>query len=530
MSEKKKLEQLLSQGKITRREFLARASALGLTAALSPTLLSRTTHAATPKKGGHLRIGIGHGSSSDSLDPATSTDLFMANLIVNMRNNLINIDANAKPIPELAESWDSSPDLKSWTLKIRKGVEYHNGKTMDAEDVVASLNHHRTEKSKSPGKVLLKPIQELKADGKYTVRLTLDHPNADLPYILSWYQLNIMPKKGDGVDWQSGVGTGAFILEKFEPGVEARLKRNPNYWDSGKPYFDRYTQLVIHDIAARTNALKTGQIDVMDRPDLKTVHLLEKMPGIRVEEVTGFAHYSIPMLVNVPPFDNNDVRLALKYCADREAMLKLVLKGHGAIGNDHPISTANRFTADELPQREYDPDKAKFHLKKAGYDKLTVPLHAADAAFRGALDVAVLYKEHAAKAGITINVVREPDDGYWKEVWKSKPWCFCYWNGRPTEDWMFSTVYAADASWNDMNWKHERFNKLLVKARGERDEGKRREMYVEMQRIVRDEAGVVIPVFNNYVFVCDDKLQHDGTIQGNLDFDGNKIPRTWWFA
>jgi peptide/nickel transport system substrate-binding protein len=530
MSEVKKLEQLLSQGKITRREFLARASALGLTAALSPALLTRPTHAATPKKGGHLRIGIGHGSSSDSLDPATSTDLFMANLLVNMRNNLINIDSDGKPIPELAESWESSQDLKSWTIMLKKGVEYHNGKTMEAEDVVASINHHRSEKSKSPAKVLLKPITELKTDGKHTVRLTLADANADLPYILSWYQLNIMPKKGDDVDWQSGVGTGAFILEKFEPGVEARLKRNPNYWDSGKPYFDQYTQLVIHDIAARTNSLKTGQIDVMDRCDLKTVHLLEKMPGIRVEEVTGYAHYSIPMLVDVPPFDNNDVRLALKYSVDREALLKTILRGHGAIGNDHPISTANRFTADELPQREYDPDKAKFHLKKAGYDKLTVPLHAADAAFRGALDVAVLYKEHAAKAGITIKVVREPDDGYWKEVWKNKPWCFCYWNGRPTEDWMFSTAYAADASWNDMNWKHERFNKLLLEARAERDEGKRREMYFEMQKIVRDEGGVVIPLFNNYVFACNDKLQHDGTIQGNLDLDGNKIPRTWWFA
>ena len=530
MSIQKELEDLLAKGKISRRDFLARASALGLSVALSPALLTRPTHAATPKKGGHLRIGLGHGSTSDSLDPATSADTYMANLLAQIRNNLINIDADGNPIPELAESWDSSPDLKSWTIKIRKGVEYHNGKTMDAYDVVASLTHHRTEKSKSSAKVLLKQIQELKADGKHTVRIKLDKPNADLPYILSWYQLNIMPKKGDGIDWQSGVGTGAYILEKFEPGIAAHMKRNPNYWESGKVHFDRFTQLVIHDTSARTNALATGQIDVMDRCDPKTVHLLEKKPGIRVAEMTGYAHYSIPMLVDVPPFDNNDVRLALKYSADREEMLKTVLQGHGAVGNDHPISTANRFHADELPQRTYDPDKAKFHLKKAGYDNLTVPLHAADAAFGGCVDLAILYKEHAAKAGITIKVVREPDDGYWKEVWRKKPWCFCYWNGRPTEDWMFSTAYAADASWNDMHWKHGRFNKLLIDARAERDEAKRRQMYVEMQRIVRDEAGVVIPVFNNYIFACTDKLQHAGPVQGNLDIDGYNIPKTWWFA
>ncbi len=530
MSALEKLERLFKNGSISRREFMARASALGLSMALSPALLTRTAHASTPKKGGHLRIGLGHGSTSDSLDPATSTDSFMANLLAQLRNNLINIDENSNPIPELAESWDSSLDMKTWTLKIRKGVEFHNGKSIDADDVVASLTHHRTEESKSPAKVLLKPIQELKTDGKYTVRLTLDNPNADLPYILSWYQLNIMPKTADGVDWQSGIGTGAYILERFEPGIEARLKRNPNYWQSGQPNFDRYTQMVIHDDATRTTALKTGEIDVMDRCDPKTVHLLQKVPGIRVEEVTGYAHYSVPMLVNVPPFDNNDVRLALKYCADRESMLKQVLKGHGGVGNDHPISTANRFHADELPQRKYDPDKAKYHFKKAGYDKLTVPLHAAEAAFGGAVDLAILYKEHAAKAGITINVVREPDDGYWNSVWRKKPWCFCYWNGRPTEDWMFSTAYAAEASWNDMNWKHERFNKLLIEARGERDEAKRREMYVEMQSIVRDEAGVVVPIFNNYIMACTDKLQHDGRIQGNLDLDGYNVPKTWWFA
>ncbi len=123
MSIQKELEDLLVKGKITRREFLARASALGLSVALSPALLTRPTHAATPKKGGHLRIGLGHGSTSESLDPAVSTDTYMANLLAQIRNNLINIDVDGNAIPELAESWDSSPDLKSWTIKIRKGVE-----------------------------------------------------------------------------------------------------------------------------------------------------------------------------------------------------------------------------------------------------------------------------------------------------------------------------------------------------------------------------------------------------------------------
>jgi peptide/nickel transport system substrate-binding protein len=318
------------------------------------------------------------------------------------------------------------------------------------------------------------------------------------------------------------------MLEHFEPGVRALYKRNPNYWKTGRPYFDSVEVLSIIDNAARTSALKTGEIHLMDRCDLKTVHLLAKMPGISVKEVTGNAHYTIPMRTDMAPFDNNDLRLALKYTLDREALLKTVLRGHGIVGNDHPIGPANQYYAKELPTRKFDPEKAKFHLKKAGMSNLKVDLSAADAAFDGAVDAAVLYKEHAAKSGIDIKVIREPNDGYWSNVWMKKGWSMCYWGGRPTEDWMFATAYAEGASWNDTFWKHAGFNKLLVEARSELDPAKRREMYVELQRIVRDEGGTVVPLFNNFVFAATDKLKH-GTIQGNWAQDGHKLYERWWF-
>ena len=169
-------------------------------------------------------------------------------------------------------------------------------------------------------------------------------------------------------------------------------------------------------------------------------------------------------------------------------------------------------------------------MKKAGMSNLKVKLHAADTAFPGAVDAAVLYKEHAAKAGIDIEVVREPNDGYWSNVWMNKGWSFCYWGGRPTEDWMFATAYYAEgAAWNESHWKHERFNKLLKEARAEMDQVKRREMYFELQRIVRDDGGSVVPIFNNRLFAATDKLKH-GTIQGNWAQDGHKLYERWWFA
>ncbi len=127
---------------------------------------------------------------------------------------------------------------------------------------------------------------------------------------------------------------------------------------------------------------------------------------------------------------------------------------------------------------------------------LKVDLHVADAAFQGAVDAGLLYSEDAAKAGITLNIVREPNDGYWSNVWLVKPFCACYWGGRPTEDWMFSTAYAKGAPWNDTHWANEGFNELLVQARAELDNDKRRDMYHEMQALCRDDGGTVVPMFS----------------------------------
>ena len=522
---------LLELRKISRREFIGRAMALGATTALATTMAGTALRAATPRQGGTLRIGIAEGSTTDTLDPATigtNYELFVA---YGLRNHLTEVSNTGELAPELCESWDSSDDAVTWTFKLRKGIEFHNGKTMDADDVVASFNHHRGEDSKSAAKTILDPVVEIEADGKDTVVFALAEGNADFPYIVSDYHIPIMPAKNGTVDWKSGTGTGGYILESYEPGVRTALKRNPNYWKEGRAHFDGSEVLAIIDPAARTNALTTGEVDVISRVELKTAHLLKLKPDIRLEETDGTAHYTVPMRTDTPPFDDNNVRMALKLSLDRDALLQTVLQGHGALGNDHPIGLAYRYhaTADELPQRVYDPDKARWYLKQAGLSSLKVDLSAADAAFPGGVDAAVLYTEHAKKAGIEINVIREPNDGYWDAVWMKKPWVMSYWDGRPTEDMMFTTPYAANAPWNETFWKHPRFNELLAAARGELDQAKRREMYVEMQRITRDEGGAVVPMFNNYVFAMRTNVQH-GPMAANWTLDGNKGMERWWFA
>jgi len=484
---------------------------------------------AAPKKGGTLRMGIGHGSTTDSLDPATFENLYMQVVGAACYNKLTEIGNTGELLPEAAESWDVSPDAATWTFKLRKGVEFHNGKTMDADDVVASIQHHLGEESKSAAKGILEPVAELKADGKDTVVFKLKSGSADFPFIISDYHLAIMPSKDGKVDATSGIGSGSYAIDSYEAGVRTALKRNPNNWKSDRAHFDGAEVLAIVDAVARSNALTTGEVDAIDKVDLKTAHLLARNKKVRIEEVSGTQHFTFAMRTDTDPFKDNHVRLALKYALDREALVKTILRGHGVVGNDHPIGQSNRYHAGDLPQRQYDPDKAKFHLKKAGMSSLKVDLSAADAAFAGAVDAAVLYKEHAAKTGIDINVVREPNDGYWSNVWLKKPWCAVYWGGRPTEDWMFSTAYADGVPWNDSYWKHERFNQLLVEARAELDDAKRREQYFEMQKIVSDEGGVVIPMFANYVMALSNKVAHD-KMGANWALDGFRCIERWWFA
>lgn len=234
------------------------------------------------------------------------------------------------------------------------------------------------------------------------------------------------------------------------------------------------------------------------------------------------------MRCDTAPFNDVNVRRAIKHAVNRQELVDKILFGYGAIGNDHPISSGMRYHNNDLPQTSYDPDKAKFYLKQAGLSDLSVQLSAADAAFSGAVDAAVLIQNSAKAAGINVEVVREPNDGYWGDVWLNKPWCACYWGGRPVEDMILSIAYESGAAWNDTFWSNERFDTLLRGARAELDTDKRREMYHEMQAILSDDGGALIPMFASYVFATNDTIGLPEQIGSNWDMDGARWMERWW--
>jgi len=526
----KKLQKRVTNGGMSRREFIQAASAIGIVAA-APMLYSEAAYA-TPKKGGLYRIGIPAANTGDNFDTGTNADSYMINLAHGaVRNCVTEVTADGEAIPELAESLEPSADAATWVVKVRQGVTFHNGKTLDADDIIASIEHHRGEDSKSAAKSVAESMGKIKKDGKNTIIFTLDGGNADFPFLLSDYHITIGPADKMGkIDWHAGIGTGPYSIKNFEPGVVADLVRHPGYFKPDEGNFDEVKAIAINDAAARMNAMSTGQVDAIVRCDLKTAHLLDKKPGVDVLQVAGTKHFTYPMDVRQAPFDNNDVRMALKLGMDRELFVKTVLRGYGSLGNDHPIGTSQNYHASNLPQRQYDPEKAKWHLKKAGQSGLNVELSAADAAFAGAVDASQLYAESLKKAGINLTVKRASGDGYWANTWMKVPWSASYWGGRPTADWMFTIGWAAGGNWTETFWNNARFEELLVAGRAELDEAKRSAIYQEMQSICRDEGGAVIPCFANNVDAASDKLGRPAKMGGNWELDGSRSISRWWFV
>ncbi|MBI1622498.1 ABC transporter substrate-binding protein [Aquamicrobium zhengzhouense] len=498
------LAQLAARQRLSRRAFLGRAAALGVAASSASMLLSNAARAAGPIKGGTLRIGMVGGESSDGLDPAAINNQVKGVFARCWGEKLLDVAEDGTLVPYLATEYGASPDAKVWTFKIRKGVTFHNGKELEAEDVRATIERHAGESSRSGALGILGGIDRLEASGDEFI-VTLKEPNADLPYLLTDYHLIIQPNGGMD-NPEAGIGTGPYNIGSHEPGVREIAARYENYWASDeRGHAEQVEIIVINDTAARFAAIQSGQVHLMNRVEPKVVDFIKRLPNVSIQNITGSAHYTFAMQCITPPFDDNDLRLALKYAIDREAILEKILGGYGTVGNDIPVNSAYAYFSEDIEQRVYDPDKAAFHFKKSGHDG-PIALQTSDVAFPGAVDAALLFQQSAEQAGIKLDVQRMPGDGYWAEVWNTSPFSASYWIGRPTQDQQYSTAYVSSADWNETRFRRPEFDAKVIAARAELDDVKRKAIYRDMAMMVRDEGGAIIPVFNDWVDAVSNKV------------------------
>ena len=501
---------------------MAGAGALGLAfGALGGPALAEDT----PKKGGTLRLGMEGGSASDSLDFRTYTDSIHISYGYQIFNGLVEIGQDGNASGELFESWETRPGATEWIFNVRKGVTFHSGKVLDADDIIYSLNLHRGE-TKSPAKDLLGAIEEIKKLTQNQIQITLSSGNADLPSSLSDYHILVVP---DGfTDWTKPDGTGAYALESFQPGIRVVTRNTGRYWKPNRAWFDSIEIRYIPDAAARTQALLSGQVDAVNRLDPRTVGFVMKSPRVSVVQTKGTGNrFAFVAQCDAPDFTANDARMALKYGIDRQKIVDTVYKGYASVGTDTLIGPSSPYFVQNDPLHSYDPDKASFFYKKAGSPAFQ--LQVSEGAFSGATDAAILYQEAMKRAGIALDVKRVSGDGYWDNVWLKVPFCAVYWAGRPSIDIQLSQTFISTANWNDSHWREPSFDKLVVAARVELDAAKRKEMYAQAQHMIADTGGMICYAVGDYLDAYSKKVK--GVVpHPRYDMADQRVAEKAWLA
>jgi peptide/nickel transport system substrate-binding protein len=375
---------------VSRRQLLVGAAGLaaagGLAAACgssssSPSTGSSTGAAGAPKRGGNFRLGVTGGGSKDIMDgqniitkpdQARLVSAFETLLLFNENYQLTNNG--------LAESV-TQDNPKQYTIRLRQGIEFQNGKTMTADDVVYSFQRIGTKANGLTGyaATATMDIAGIKKLDKYTVRLPLKSPDSTIPQTLGSYTFTVVP-----VGYQAyphpQIGTGAYKLKSFTPGQQSVHERNPNYWRTGEPYFDTVTITDFSSSPAQVNGLLGGQVDAMtDLPPSQVKVVQARSMGVLVSKTGGWL--PICMAIDMPPFDDVRVRQAMRLLVDRKGLLEQVFSGYGFIGNDlyAPFDPAY-LAPPAVPQRQQDIAQAKSLLKAAGHANLSVDLHTTNGA------------------------------------------------------------------------------------------------------------------------------------------------------
>ena len=450
-----------------------------------------------PKYGGSLVVTLF--ADFFTLDPPLQIN--SAEIIVTQAtyDNLVMVQPDLSLKPMLATHWEASNDLASYTFHLRQGVKFHHGKDFKAEDVVSTFTRLVDPELDSPARTTFNVIEEMVILDDYTVRFDLTAPNAFFPESLSVYQARIVPSDVDPARLSlEEFGTGPFMITSHSPGEQTVMTRNPDYWETGRPYLDEVTVLLIPEPATRAEALKSGDVDVIFLLEALSASGLDAHPDTVVSETASSSYLGMYMNMDVEPFDNVLVRKAIQAATDREAINQAALLGRGVIANDHPIPPNDPHFASQYAPPDYDPELARSLLEQAGYpDGIDLTLYTSSA---GAplVEVAVAFKEMAAPAGIRVDIQRVGEDIFWTEVWLVKPFATVFWNGRPP-DQALSIVYPSDANWNESNYNNPTVDQLIVQARGQNLE-ERKATYGEIQRILIDEVPRTLVVFQPILF------------------------------
>jgi len=465
-------------------------------AVLSAILLSGT--AMSVQAAGTLKVSVD--SNLNTLDPAKmkgGQEYVAAYLIFNGLT-VIGHDMTVKP--DLAERWERSDDLKTWTFHLRKGVKFHNGRELEAEDVVATIARIQDKATGSTARVNFEIVESMKALDPLTVQFQLKSPYAGFAELFGERQARIVPR--DAIDTLASkpVGTGPFEFVSFAPGDRIVLKRNANYFEPGLPKLDEVIVRILPESAAQVAALTTGELDLVWNLPLEAIDKVKGDPKLKIDSVPTSTWDGVIMNNTVKPFDDPRVRKAVAMALDKQAITQIALFGNGTPTHS-PIPPSHPYYNKDLKIAKGDPAGAKKLLAEAGYPNgFEVTLHTpAGRATRERLGLAV--RELLKPAGITVNVQRVPFDVFLKDIEGKAGFYIDGFFSRPTIDTSVYPWYHSRGSWNTALWSYSnpKMDTLLDGARQAKSEDEAKALYTQVQALAVEDSPGVIPYVINHI-------------------------------
>ena len=519
------LKQYLEDGKLSRREFVRYATLLGVSfftaLGMAGLPLPRRAFSADVRRGGTMKIAT---SVQKVTHPAQFSWVEPTNILRQVAEYLTLTDKNNVTHPYLLKNWEAADDLKTWTLNLRKGVKFNNGDELMADDVVFSINQWL---NKDVGSSLLGMMGSyldpsgIEKSGSHQVKLHLKKAEIAVPEHLFHYPamiLNHRTFEGDFI--KAPHGTGPYTLEVYKESERAVLKRRKDYWQKGTdgkplPYMDSMEFMDMGDeMSPRIAALQAGEIDTIDLATTGGTAVYQALKDddrVKVKPVGTAQARVLRMRVDLKPWNDNRVRMALKLCQHREKILQLAYFGQGLLGHDFHVSPQHPEYC-EKPVPEYNPQKAKELLKEAGYpDGLKVNL-AVGSEWTDVVRYAEVLKQDAAPAGFNIVLQTMPTSQYW-EKWTEVDLGVTPWTHRPLGTMVLNLAYVKDeegkpVAWNETNWADDEFTELLEKANGTLDVDKRRKIFCKLEQIQWEKGSIGIAWWQNNWQIVTKRVQN----------------------
>ena len=441
-----------------------------------------------PRRGGRLRVGMVGAGKGESFDPSLA-----ANALINTAMScavfdpLLTMGADGRLRPMLATSWASDSTASVWTFRLRQGVTWHDGTDFTSADVLYSLKWMAKPGNGLALNIADVDLDKVSAQGPYTVVVPLKSPNLLFPYSLA--TASIVRRGAE--DFTRPVGTGPFSFVSLDPGQQAVCKRNPAYWDPGKPYLDELVFLSVKDDFARLNALLSGQTDVMAQVPFTQAksQLVGDVRLIRSPGVTAQAFY---MAIDKAPFDDVRVRRALRLIVDRRQLVDVALFGFGTVGNDL-YGKGLEYYDDSLPQRTRDLAKAKALLAEAGHGSgLTLQLQTSTVA-PGMVEAATLFQQQAKDAGVDIDISQVDPTSYFDPTrdYLKMPFAQTLWQGMTTLGDVYNASVVSKAPYGETHWSDRRTDELVATAVAAPDAAAARSAWAAVQRQQYDSGGYI---------------------------------------